>query len=195
MSESDTTDESDWVSLTSTEDLASARILASALESADIEVFVRDMNMVAQAPYMGGYKGGYRVEVREKDHGDAEAIMASSPSVAEEEARLLANGFESESVDDATFDPRAKRALRLALFGFFLWPLLHPISLVMGGRLAFRSDLSFRARRDARMAMFVSLFSLVVFALVMTSIVRTLGQAKQAEVARKGATSADTGGR
>jgi len=164
--------------------------LASALESADIEVFVRDMNMVAQAPYMGGSKGGYRLEVREKDHADAEAILASNPSVAEEEARLLSGGFVEEPVEDVTFDRRAKRALRLALFGFFLWPLLHPISLVMGGRLAWRGDLSLRARKDARMAMFISLFSLVVFAFVMTSILRTVNQTKQAELARKGAAAA-----
>jgi hypothetical protein len=181
MPESDAILESDWVSLTTTEDLGSARILASALESAGIEVFVRDMNMVAQAPYLGGGRGGYRVEVREKDHRDAEAILAAKPSVAEEEARLLASGFEDESMGDTAFDPVAKRALRLALFGFFLWPLLHPVSLVLGGKLAWRRDLSFGARRDARMAMFISLFSLVVFTLVLTSILRTLHQARPAD--------------
>ena len=55
------------------------------------------------------------------------------------------------------------RAWRLAVLGFFLWPLFHPYALVLGQRALKVSGLSVDGRKRARSAVRISFAAMIAF--------------------------------
>ena len=56
-------------------DLAAARLMQGLLQSAGIDCFIPDENLLSQASYLSGIAGGLRVQVRGADRGRAQAML------------------------------------------------------------------------------------------------------------------------
>ena len=158
------------VTLTTAPDLAAARLLQGLLQSAGIDCFIPDENLLSQASYLAGIVGGLRVQVRTADRGRAQAMLddyRTSDGPADDE-----NAAEPKAVAQA--ERLAQRALRVAILGFILWPLPHPYALALALSALARKELTGHARRQARVAAAVSLLALVVFLVLLLSLLRLL---------------------
>jgi hypothetical protein len=164
-------EDQDLVTLTTAPDLAAARLIQGLLQSAGIDCFIPDENLLSQASYLAGIVGGLRVQVRTADGERAQAMLddyrTSDGPAADEE-----NAAEPEAVAQA--EGLAQRALRLAILGFILWPLPHPYALALALSALARKELTGHARRQARVAATVSLLALVAFLVFLLSLLRLL---------------------
>jgi Putative prokaryotic signal transducing protein len=158
------------VTLTTAPDLAAARLIQGLLQSAGIDCFIPDENLLSQASYLAGIVGGLRVQVRTADGERAQAMLddyRTSDEPADDE-----NAEEPRAVAQA--EGLAQRALRVAILGFILWPLPHPYALALALSALARKELTGHARRQARVAAAVSLFALVAFLVLLLSLLRLL---------------------
>jgi hypothetical protein len=155
------------VTLSTAPDLAAARLMRGLLQSAGIDCFIPDENLLSQASYLSGIAGGLRVQVRTADRERAQAMLddyriADGP--ADDEAAPANPKAVAES------ERLALRALRVAILGFILWPLPHPYALALALSALARKDLTGHARRQARVAAAVSLLALAVFLVALLSL-------------------------
>jgi hypothetical protein len=150
--------ESAFVTVATAPDLAAANILRGALEGETIECFIPDEQVAGAMWHLSGAIGGVRLQVRAADEARAREVLES----------LGADSADPVDSDDVSSSDRAAaRALRVAVIGFFLWPLVHPYSLSLALRSARDVSLSKRGRRQARMALGISLASLAGFFIVL----------------------------
>jgi Protein of unknown function (DUF2007). len=157
------------VTLIKAPDLAAARLMQGLLQSAGIECFIPDENLLSQASFLSGIAGGLRVQVRAADRERAQAMLddyrtPDAPAEGDEPAVDLKAVAESERL--------AQRALRVAVLGFILWPLPHPYSLALALSALARKNLTEHARRQARVAAGLSLLALAVFLVALWSLLR-----------------------
>jgi hypothetical protein len=129
-------------------DVAAANIIASLLETQGITAFVPDANTASIAWHLSGALGGIRVQVREKDLDRAKEVLSSMES----------KGSTSEAPADG--EKLALRAYRTAVVGFLLWPVLHPYALSLSISALKDQTLAPAARRKARWAAALSVFSM-----------------------------------
>jgi len=170
MSEKTQRDKPDLVTLTVAQDLASARLFQGLLQSAGIECFIPDEHMLSQASYLSGIAGGLRVQVRTDDRERAQELLndfstPDSPEAAPEP--------EEEPVDAqarSAAELLAQRALRVAILGFILWPLPHPYALWLALSALGHKELTGPARRQARVALMVSVGAMLAFLIVLYSL-------------------------
>ena len=161
----------DLVTLTTAPDLAAARLVQGLLQSAGIDCFIPDENLLSQASYLAGIVGGLRVQVRTADGERAQAMLddyRTSDGPADDDEN------ESEPKAVAQAERLAQRALRVAVLGFILWPLPHPYALALALSALARKELTGHARRQARVAAAISLLALVVFLVLLLSLLRLL---------------------
>jgi hypothetical protein len=157
------------VTLIMAPDLAAARLVQGLLQSAGIDCFIPDENLLSQASYLSGIVGGLRVQVRSADRERAQAMLddyrtPDGPAEDDEPAADPKAVAESERL--------AQRALRVAILGFILWPLPHPYALALALSALARKNLTGHARRQARVAAAVSLLALAVFLVALLSLLR-----------------------
>jgi hypothetical protein len=157
--------------LTIAPDLASARLVQGLLQSAGIDCFIPDENLLSQASYLSGIAGGLRVQVRESERERAQMMlddfrMPESPSVDDEPA------MDSQAVAEA--QRLAARALRVAILGFILWPLPHPYALSLAITALSRKELTGPARRQAHVALLVSIGAILAFLFALFSLLSRL---------------------
>jgi Putative prokaryotic signal transducing protein len=155
------------VTLSTAPDLATARLMQGLLQSAGIDCFIPDENLLSQASYLSGIAGGLRVQVRTADRERAQAMLddyrtPDAPADSDETPTNPKAVAESER--------QAQRALRVAILGFILWPLPHPYALALALAALARKDLTGYARRQARVAAAVSLLAIVVFLVALFSL-------------------------
>jgi hypothetical protein len=155
--------------LTRAPDLAAARLLQGLLQSASIDCFIPDENLLSQASFLSGIAGGLRVQVRTADRERAQAMLddyrtPDGPAEGDEPAADPKAVAESERL--------AQRALRVAVLGFILWPLPHPYALALALSALARKNLTGHARRQARVAAGLSLLALAVFLVALWSLLR-----------------------
>jgi len=168
MSEADQRTALDLVTLTAAQDLTSARLFQGLLQSAEIECFIPDENMLSQASCLSGIAGGLRVQVRAADRQRAQELLDDfrTPDRPETE-----HGTADEEPVDApatkAAEVLAQRALRVAILGFILWPLPHPYALYLAVAALGRKELKGPARRQARVALMVSAGAIVAFSIVL----------------------------
>ena len=161
------------VTLTTAPDLAAARLMRGLLQSAGIDCFIPDENLLSQASYLAGIAGGLRVQVRAVDRERAQAMLDDyrTPDGPAEDDEAVAD---PKSVAES--ERLAQRALRVAILGFILWPLPHPYALALALSALARKDLTGHARRQARVAAGVSLLALAVFLVALFSLLRLLSR-------------------
>jgi hypothetical protein len=155
------------VTLSTAPDLAAARLMQGLLQSVGIDCFIPDENLLSQASYLSGIVGGLRVQVRATDRERAQAML--------DDYRTQDGPADN---DETPADPKAvaeserlaKRALRVAILGFILWPLPHPYALALALAALARKDLTGYARRQARVAAAVSLLAIAVFLVALWSL-------------------------
>ena len=160
-------DEHGLTTLMKAPDLAAARLVQGLLQSAGIDCFIPDENLLSQASFLSGAAGGLRVQVRTVDRERAQGTL--------DDYRTTAGPVDD---DEAPADPKAvaesdrlaQRALRVAILGFILWPLPHPYALALALSALFRKNLTWHARRQARVAAAVSVLALVVFLVALLSL-------------------------
>jgi hypothetical protein len=140
------------VTITAARDVAAANVIRGVLEVEEIESFLLDEQTAGNLWHLGGALGGVRVQVRAEDEARAREVLDHFDHPAAPEG-------EDVSADDRA----AARALRVAVIGFFLWPILHPYSLSLAIRSLGNDGLSPRSRRHARVALGISLASLTGF--------------------------------
>jgi hypothetical protein len=157
------------VTLSTAPDLAAARLMQGLLQSAGIDCFIPDENLLSQASCLGGIVGGLRVQVRAADRERAQTMLDDYRT-----PDGLADGVETAADPKAVAQSErlAQRALRMAILGFILWPLPHPYALALALSALARKDLTGPARRQARVAAAVSFLALVVFVVVLLSVLR-----------------------
>jgi hypothetical protein len=170
MSDKAQRDKPDLVTLTVAQDLASARLFQGLLQSAGIECFIPDENMLSQASYLSGIAGGLRVQVRTADRERSQELLQDfgTPDIPE-----AAQEPEERSVDAQTRNAAellAHRALRVSILGFILWPLPHPYALWLALSALRHKELTGSARRQARVALMVSAGAMVAFLIVLYSL-------------------------
>jgi hypothetical protein len=159
------------VTLTTAPDLAAARLVQGLLQSAGIDCFIPDENLLSQASYLAGIVGGLRVQVRTAERERAQAML-DDYRTPDETADDDETAAEPKAVAQA--EQLAQRALRVAILGFILWPLPHPYALALALSALARKELTGHARRQARVAAAVSLLALVVFLVLLLSLLRLL---------------------
>jgi hypothetical protein len=171
MSVDDPSEAPGLVTLTTAPDLVAARLVQGLLQSAGIDCFIPDENLLSQASYLAGIVGGLRVQVRTADRERAQAMLddyrTSDGPVDDDE-----NTAEPKAV--AYAERLAQRALRVAVLGFILWPLPHPYALALALSALARKELTGHARRQARAAAAISLLALVVFLMLLLSLLSLL---------------------
>ena len=157
------------VTLSTAPDLAAARMMQGLLQSAGIDCFIPDENLLSQASCLGGIVGGLRVQVRAADRERAQTMLDDYRA-----PDGLADNVETAADPKAVAQSErlAQRALRVAILGLILWPLPHPYALALAISALARKDLTGHARRQARMAAAVSFLALVVFVVVLLSVLR-----------------------
>jgi hypothetical protein len=158
------------VTLCTAPDLAAARLMQGLLQSAGIDCYVPDENLLSQASYLSGIAGGLRVQVRAADRERAQVMLddyrtPDGPAEGDELSASPKLAAESERL--------ARRALRVAILGFILWPLPHPYALALALAALARKDLSPYARRQARVAAAVSLLAIVLFLVALWSLLNS----------------------
>ena len=158
-----------FVTLSTAPDLAAARLMQGLLQSAGIDCFIPDENLLSQASCLGGIVGGLRVQVRAADRERAQTMLDDYRA-----PDGLADNVEGAADPKAVAQSErlAQRALRVAILGFILWPLPHPYALALAISALARKDLTGHARRQARVAAAVSFLALVVFVVVLLSVLR-----------------------
>jgi Putative prokaryotic signal transducing protein len=158
-----------FVTLSTAPDLAAARLMQGLLQSAGIDCFIPDENLLSQASCLGGIVGGLRVQVRAADRERAQTMLDDYRA-----PDGLADNVETAADPKAVAQSErlAQRALRVAILGFILWPFPHPYALALALSALARKDLTGYARRQARVAAAVSLLALVVFVVVLLSVLR-----------------------
>jgi len=155
------------VTLTVAPDLASARLVQGLLQSGGIDCFIPDEHVLSQASYLSGIAGGLRVQVRAPDRERAQIMLddyrtPDAPAADDEPDANPKATAESERL--------AQRALRVAILGFILWPLPHPYALSLAIAALARKDLEGAARRQARVALMVSIGAILAFLLALFSL-------------------------
>jgi hypothetical protein len=142
------------VTIATAPDVAAANLLRGALEAAEIPSFIPDEQTAGNLWHVSGALGGVRIQINAGDELRAREILdgLDQPVPALDDA---------EEVSAA--DRGALRALRIALVGFFLWPIIHPYALSLAMRSLGDAGLSSRGRRQARIALAISLTALVGF--------------------------------
>ena len=173
MRDDDASKRSDLVTLMQAPDLATARLVRGLLESGGIDCIIPDENVLSQASYLTGAAGGLRVQVRAVDRERAQATL--------DDFRTPDGAAGDEAEDEAAASPEAaaaqrlaQRALRVAILGFILWPLPHPYSLSLAISALSHKELKGPARRPARVALTVSIGSILGFLLVLFSLMTYL---------------------
>jgi hypothetical protein len=171
MSDNPQREQPDLVTLTVAQDLASARLFQGLLQSAGIECFIPDENMLSQASYLSGIAGGLRVQVRSADRERAQELLNdfATPD-SPESAQAPEEALPVASQERSAAEQLAQRALRVAILGFILWPLPHPYALALAISALRRKELTGPARRQARVALLVSAGAIVAFAIVLYSL-------------------------
>jgi len=169
MSDNAQREQPDLVTLTVAHDLASARLFQGLLQSAGIECFIPDEHMLSQASYLSGIAGGLRVQVRTADRERAQELLndfgtPDSPEAQEPEAEPV----DAQAKNKAEL--LAQRALRVAILGFILWPLPHPYALALAVSALGHKELTGPARRQARVALMVSVGAIAAFLIVLHSL-------------------------
>ena len=159
------------VTLMAAPDLAAARLVQGLLQSAGIDCFIPDENVLSQASFLSGIAGGLRVQVRSADRERAQTMLddyrtSDGPANDDEPAA------DPKAVADS--ERLAQRALRVAVLGFILWPLPHPYALALALAALARKNLTEHARRQARVAAALSLLALVVFLVALWSLLGML---------------------
>jgi hypothetical protein len=157
------------VTLSTAPDLAAARLMQGLLQSAGIDCFIPDENLLSQASCLGGIVGGLRVQVRAADRERAQTML-DDYRTPDGLADVVETAADPKAV--AQSERLAQRALRVAILGFILWPLPHPYALALAISALARKDLTGHARRQARVAAAVSFLALVVFVVVLLSVLR-----------------------
>jgi hypothetical protein len=147
-----------FVTVATAPDLAAANVLRGALEGEEIECFIPDEQVAGAMWHLSGAIGGVRLQIRAADEARAREVLDSLGA---------APGDLAESDDVSSSDRAAAKALRVALIGFFLWPLVHPYALSLAVRSTRDASLSKRGRGQARVALGISLASLAGFFLVL----------------------------
>ena len=157
------------VILTAAPDLAAARLMQGLLQSAGIDCFIPDENLLSQASYLSGIAGGLRVQVRAADRERAQAMLDDyrTPDRPADDDQPTAD---PKAVAEA--ERLAQRALRVAVLGFILWPLPHPYALALALSALARKELIGYARRQARVAAALSLLAIVLFLVALWSLLR-----------------------
>jgi hypothetical protein len=158
------------VTLTRVPDLAAARLMQGLLQSAGIDCFVPDENLLSQASCLGGIVGGLRVQVRTADRERAQALLDDYRT---EDGRAEDDEAPANPKALAASERLAQRALRAAVLGFVLWPIAHPYALALAISALTRKDLTGYARRKARVAAAISLLALAVFFVVLWKVLKT----------------------
>src|ERR1700690_3215911 len=112
-----------FVTLSTAPDLAAARLMQGLLQSAGIDCFIPDENLLSQASCLGGSVGGLRVQGRAADRERAQTMLDDYRA-----PDGLADNVEGAADPKAVAQSErlAQRALRVAILGFILWPLPHP---------------------------------------------------------------------
>jgi hypothetical protein len=154
------------VTLTHAPDLATARLVQGLLQSAGIDCFIPDEHLLSQASYLSGIAGGLRLQVRKPDRERAQMMLddyrTPDNPTGDEEPEV------SKAVGEA--ERLAGRALRVAILGFILWPLPHPYALSLAIAALSRQELTGPARRQARVALLVSIGAILAFLLALFSL-------------------------
>jgi hypothetical protein len=135
-------------------DLAAANVLRGVLEAEDISCFIPDEQTAGALWHFSGALGGVRIQINAADEARAREVLDGLDQPA---AALDA----SDEISPA--DRAARRALRVVVAGFFFWPLLHPYGLSLALRSVRNEALSPGGRRQARVAVAISLCSLAGF--------------------------------
>ncbi len=170
MSDKAQRETSELVTLTVAQDLASARLFQGLLQSAGIECFIPDENLLSQASYLSGIAGGLRLQVRTVDRERAQELLndygtPDSPEAAQEPEEAPVDEQARQAAERL-----AQRALRMAILGFILWPLPHPFALSLAVSALGRKELTGPARRQARVALMVSVGAILAFLIVLYSL-------------------------
>jgi hypothetical protein len=170
MSDKAQRDTPDLVTLTVAQDLASARLFQGLLQSAGIECFIPDENMLSQASYLSGIAGGLRVQVRTADRERAQELLNDFGTPDSPDAALAPEEEPAEAQTMNAAERLAQRALRIAILGFILWPLPHPYALALAISALGHQELKGPARRQARVALMVSVGAILAFLIVLYSL-------------------------
>ncbi len=160
-----------WVTITAFDMPIEAHLAKNLLETNGLNAVLVDEFTIGVAWHLSNALGGIKLQVAETDFEGAIAVLEEQKKVTALDAytpltspaKIEKNEGEIETIsvtEELNGDKLANRALRAALLGFFILPILHLYSLLLIGRLRFSKQKI--SQHGHKVALFVGILDLVV---------------------------------